>query len=83
VFVTVYLLGNVDDCFQQLSLGFDDPDPWVRDVLFLLWGLESRDEYRDDTDLAPLIGDGDKNEVRLGPEIPQRRLTAYSEQATG
>jgi hypothetical protein len=56
----------------------DDPDPWVRDVLPLLWGLESREEYRNDADLDPLIRGGDTNEIRLGPEIPQRRLTTYS-----
>jgi hypothetical protein len=56
----------------------DDPDPWVRDVLPLLWGLESREEYQNDADLDPLIGGGDTNEIQLGPEIPQRRLTTYS-----
>ena len=61
----------------------DDPDPWIRDVLPLLWGLENREEYRDDAVLDPLIGGGDHNEVRLGPDIPQRRLTTYSEQAAG
>ena len=68
-------------CVDLRSL--DDPDPWVRDVLPLLWGLESREEYLNDADLDPLIGGGDTNEIRLGPKIPQRRLTTYSEQAAG
>ena len=63
--------------------GLPDPDPWIRDVLPLLWGLESREEYRNDADLRPLTGGGDHDVVRIGPEIPQRRLTAYSEQAAG
>jgi hypothetical protein len=62
--------------------GLDSPNPWVRDVLPLLWGLESRDEYRDDTDLDPLIGVDATNEIRLGPDIPQRRLTRYSSPET-
>ena len=63
--------------------GLDDPDPWVRDVLPLLWGLELREVYRTDDDLRPLVGDGDPTEVRLGPDIPQKRLAAYSSSAVG
>jgi len=58
--------------------GLDDPDPWVRDVLPLLWGLETRGEYRNDPDLDPLIDGGNTNDIRLGPDIPQQRLAAYS-----
>lgn len=64
--------------------GLPDPDPWIRDVLPLLWGLESRDEYRNDADLGPLLGSGEYNEIRIGPDIPQSRLAAYSaSQAAG
>jgi hypothetical protein len=64
--------------------GLPDPDPWIRDVLPLLWGLESRDEYRDDADLRPLIGSDEYNEIRIGPDIPQSRLASYSaSQAAG
>jgi hypothetical protein len=61
--------------------GLDDPDPGSRRVP-LLWGLETRDEYRENAGLAPLISGGDHNEVRLGSEIPQQRLTAYAERGT-
>lgn len=57
--------------------GLPDPDPWIRDVLPLLWGLECRDEYRDDADLVPLTGSGETSKIRLGPDIPQQRLATY------
>jgi len=68
-------------CVDLRSL--ENPDPWVRDVLPLLWGLELKEEYRTDDDLSPLVGDADPTEVRLGPDIPQARLAAYSPSASG
>ena len=64
-------------CVDLRQLSY--PDLWIRDVLPLLWGLECRDEYREDANLNPFIGGDNHNAVRLGPEIPQRRLTMYSE----
>jgi hypothetical protein len=64
--------------------GLSDPDPWIQHVLPLLWGLEYREEYQTDADLRPLIDSSEHNEIRIGPNIPQSRLTAYSaSQAAG
>ena len=37
-----------------------------------------RPDIRNCDDLSPLIGNDDPTEVRLGPDIPQKRLAAYS-----
>jgi hypothetical protein len=58
--------------------GLDDPDPWVQNVLPLLWGLETHIEYRNDADLAPLMGGSRLYEIRLGPDLPQQRLAVYT-----
>ncbi|WP_165857914.1 winged helix-turn-helix domain-containing protein [Halonotius pteroides] len=58
--------------------GIEAADTWIRSVLPLLWGLETREEYRDDPDLDPLIDGDDTTDIRLGPDIPQQRLAAYS-----
>ena len=59
--------------------GLPDPYPWIQDVLPLLWGLECREEYRDDSDLSSVIGVDDSHEIKLGPRISQQRLTEYAQ----
>ena len=58
----------------------ENPELWIRDVLPLLWGLACLDTYRTDEKIAPLLGDSNLMEVRLGPELPQQRLAQYSTQ---
>jgi len=65
-------------CADLREIG--NPELWVRDVLPLLWGLACRDTYCSDEKIAPLLGDSDSVEVRLGPEIPQQQLARYSTQ---
>lgn len=51
---------------------------WITDVLPLLWGLACRDVYRTDEKIGYLTGGSQSTTVRLGPDIPQKRLSAYS-----
>ena len=65
-------------CADLREIG--NPELWIRDVLPLLWGLACRDTYCTDEEIAPLLGDSDSLEVRLGPKIPQQQLARYSTQ---
>ena len=61
-----------------------NPALWITNVLPLLWGLACRDTYSTDDEIGHLTGGSQLTTVRLGPQIPQRRLARYSaEQSVG